>query len=211
MKRLPVLLFLLCTVMAGTDAAMAQPVKLGAATYFASPKTGDRVVPKAEMRTEAMLSKAAPTAQWYSTLLYSSKPEALFVQPITVRTTAQGLEFALPSKEVVDTERKDTVIQYPHRAPLLLSPVAFEPGPAKLAGAGDWSVNISMARGADDMQVTVAHGMPYAQINLSRGDLRLRLPQAAQRVGPVADAVCTHGRDLGEGFRQRMDCASPCG
>ena len=182
MKRLPIYLFSLCMVMAGAGSGLAQPVKLGAGTYLASPKTGDRAVPKAEFRTEAMLSRAAPSAQWYSTLLYSSKPEALFVQPITVRTTAQGLEFALPTKEVVDTERKDTVIQYPHRKPLLLSPVAFEPGPAKLAGAGDWSVNISMARGADDMQVSVAHGMPYAQVMLSRGDLRLRLPQAAQGV-----------------------------
>ena len=199
MKRLPVYLFSLCTVVANVGFALAQPVKLGAGTFYASPKAGDRSVPKAELRTDAMLARAAPTAQWYSTLLYNSKPEALFVQPITVRTTSQGLEFALPSKVVIDTERKDTVVQYPHRDPLILSPVAFEPGPAKLAGAGDWSVNISMARGVDDMQVTVAHGMPYAQVNLSRGDLRLRLPKAAQRVvagtGAKVLALSTAGKD----------------
>ena len=191
--------FALGLALCGTQGAQAQAVKLGAATYFATPKAGDRAVPKALMRTDAMLSKAAPSAQWYSSLLYSAKPEALFVQPITVRTTAQGLEFALPGKEVVATERLDTVIQYPHRAPLLLSPVAFSPGPAKLAGAGDWSVRISMASGADDMQVTVAHGMPYAQVTLSRGDLRLRLPQAPQRVVAGTDlqvlALALGGKD----------------
>jgi endoglucanase Acf2 len=188
MKLFTVYLATLCATYFGTHGALAQPVKLGAGTYYAAPKTGDRTVPKAQFRSDAMLVKAAPSAQWYSTLLYSDKPEAIFVQPITVRTTAQGLELALPSKEVIATERKDTAIQYPHRDPLLLSPVAFEPGPAKLAGTGDWSVSISMAHGADDMQVTVAHGMPYAQVNVSRGDLRLRLPKAVQRVVSGTDS-----------------------
>ena len=199
MKTLPACIASLCMAFAGPNPTFAQAVKLGAGSYFAAPKTGDRAVPKAQMRTEAMLGRAAPSAQWYSTLLYSAKPEALFVQPITVRTTAQGLEFALPTKEVVATERRDTVIQYPHRNPLLLSPVAFEPGPAKLAAAGDWSVQISMARGADDMQVAVAHGMPYAHITLSRGDLRLKLPAAAQSVvpGTAAQVLALHvlGKD----------------
>ena len=63
MKRLPIYLFSLCMVMAGAGSGLAQPVKLGAGTYLASPKTGDRAVPKAEFRTEAMLSRAAPSAQ----------------------------------------------------------------------------------------------------------------------------------------------------
>ncbi len=200
MKTLPACIASLCMAFAGPNPTFAQAVKLGAGSYFAAPKTGDRAVPKAQMRTEAMLGRAAPSAQWYSTLLYSAKPEALFVQPITVRTTAQGLEFALPTKEVVATERRDTVIQYPHRNPLLLSPVAFEPGPAKLAAAGDWSVQISMARGADDMQVTVAHGMPYAHITLSRGDLRLKLPGAAQSVVPGTAAQVLALRVLGKDY-----------
>ena len=199
MKSVPLLLLSACAVLFGAGVAQAQPVPLGAGNYFATPKGGDRVVPKAALRTDAMLQRAAPSAQWYSTLLYSTKPEALFVQPITVRTTAQGLEVALPSKEVVPTERQDTVIQYPHRDPLLLSPVAFTPGPAKLAGAGDWSVRVSMAQGADDMQFTVAHGMPYAHLLISRGDLRLRLPKAAQRVVTGTDAkvlaLSTAGKD----------------
>jgi endoglucanase Acf2 len=91
------------------------------------------------------------------------------------------LEFALPGKQVVPTERRDVEIHYAHRNPLLLSPVAFEPGTAKLAKAGDWSIDISMARGADDMRVTVAHGSPYAQLQLTRGDLRVKLPSAGER------------------------------
>lgn len=166
----------------------AQPVKLGAGTYFTAPKSGDRSVPKAVLRTQALLPTAAQSAQWYSTVLYNPKPEALFVQPITVRPTAQGLEFAYPSKEVLPTERRDTVIQYPHRNPLVLSPLAFEVGQSKIAKVGDWSVDISMARGADDMLATVAHGSPFAQVQISRGDVRVRLPSSGERFDDGTDA-----------------------
>ncbi len=168
--------------------AVAQPAKLGAGTYFLAPKGGDRMVPAAQFRTDALLKTAAQSAQWYSSVLYSATPEALFVQPLTVKTTAGGLELALPSKEVVPTERRDTEIRYPHRDPLIISPTAFEPGQPKLAKASDWAVDISMARGADQMLVTVAHGSPYAYVQLSRGDVRLRLPAAAERIEFAADA-----------------------
>jgi hypothetical protein len=166
----------------------AQPVKAGEGAYHLGPKAGDKGLPAAPLRTEAMLKQAAPTSQWYSTLIFNPKPFPIFVQPMTVRTTEQGFEMALPSKEVTPTDRRDTEVAYPHRDPLLLSPAGFESGPAKLAGVGDWSIDISMARGADDMRVTVAHGNPYAYIQLTRGDLRLRLPAAGERFDGGADA-----------------------
>ncbi len=164
----------------------AQPVKLGAATYLLAPKAGDAAPPAAPGRSGAMLQRAAPTNQWYSALLFNPKPEVLFVQPLTVQVTPAGLELALPSKEVVPTERRDVEIHYPHRDPIVLSPVDFEPGPATLAQASDWAVDIAMGRGADQMTATVAHGSPYAQLRISRGDMRLRLPAAAERMA-VAD------------------------
>ena len=168
--------------------AHAQPVKAGAGSYLVGPKGSDKGLPAAPLRTEAMLKKAAPTSQWYSTLIFNPKPFPIFVQPMTIRTTPTGFEMVLPSKEVTTTERRDTEVGYPHRDPLVLSPVAFEPGPAKLANTGDWSIDISFANGADDMRVTVAHGNPYAYLRLSRGDLRLRLPAAGERFDGGADA-----------------------
>lgn len=145
----------------------AQPVKLGAGAYHLSPQGADKSVPRAPYRTEAMLKRAAPTSQWYSTLAFSPKPEAIFVQPITVKAVPAGLEFALPTKEAVTTRRQDVEIIYPHRDPLLISPVAFEPGKAKLANFDDWSIDISMANGADEMLTTVARGNPYASLRVS--------------------------------------------
>ncbi len=167
--------------------ASAQWVKLGAGGYHLTPKGADKPVPQAPFRTEAMLKRAAPTSQWYSTLAFNAKPEAIFVQPITVKAVPSGLEFALPSKEAVETHRQDVEIRYPHRDPILISPMAFQPGKAKLANVDDWSIDISMANGADDLLVTVARGNPYASLRVTRGDLRLRLPAAAERLHAGAD------------------------
>ncbi len=182
-------LFLAAVLVTGALAsAAAQPVQQGAGTYYLSPKSGDKAPPVAPYRTEAMLKLAAPTNQWYSTLIFNPKPEALFAHPLTVKTTPAGLELALPSKQVVPTEFRETEIHYPHKDPLVISPVAFEPGPAKLARASDWAVDIAMDRGADQMQITTAHGSPYAHITLSRGDVRIKLPSAGERFANAADA-----------------------
>jgi endoglucanase Acf2 len=167
--------------------AAAQPVKLGAGTYFLAPKGSDKAMPPAPHRTEALLKQAAPTSQWYSTLVFAAKPEALFVQPITVKTTPAGLEFALPTKEVTPTWRRDVEIRYPHKDPLVISPVAFEPGPAKLAKVDDWSIEISMARGADEMRATVVRGNPFVPVMIGRGDARVRLPAAGERLAAATD------------------------
>ena len=175
-------------VFSACASASAQPVKIGAGAYLATPKGTDKEPPNAPFRTEAMLKLAAPTTQWYSTLIFNPKPEALFAHPLTVKATLAGLELALPSKQVVPTEFSTSEIHYPHRDPLVISPVDFEPGPARLARASDWAVDIAMDRGADQMRVTTAHGSPYAYITLSRGDVSVKLPADGERVANVTDA-----------------------
>ena len=167
---------------------LAQPVKTGAGAYLASPRGSDLPVPRATMRTPAMQGTAAQTNQWYSSLIFDPKPSVLYAQPLTVRAGPAGLEMALPSRLVVPTERRDVEIHYPHQDPLVLSPVAFDPEPARLAKASDWAIDIEMARGADRMLVTVGHGSPYAYFQLSRGDVRVRLPAAGERVETGMDA-----------------------
>ena len=159
----------------------AQPVKLGAGAYTLAPKGGDNAVPAAPFRTAEMLQQAAPTNQWYSALIFSAKPEALFAHPLTVLANSSGLELALPSKLVVPTERRDVEIHYPHTDPLLISPAAFVAGQPKLAKTGDWSIDIQWGQGASQMTATVAHGSPFASFELSQGDVRLRLPAPSVR------------------------------
>ncbi len=183
-KAYQLLLLVLCS---GLTGAIAQPVKLGAGTYYLAPRGGDKAPPKAYARTESMQKLAATTNQWYSTLLFNEKPDALFAHPLTYKTTAAGFEMALARKEVVPTVRRDVEIHYAHRDALVISPVAFAPEPAKLAAASDWAIDISMANGADQLLATVAHASPFAYFQLSRGDIRLRLPAAGERLDTAGD------------------------
>ena len=73
-------------------AAIAQPVKVGAGAYVLAPKAGAVSPPAAPGRTEAMMQRAAPTNQWYSTLIFNPQPEAIYAQPLSVKPTAAGLE-----------------------------------------------------------------------------------------------------------------------
>jgi endoglucanase Acf2 len=167
--------------------AWAQTVKAGAGAYWLSSQGSDKDVPAAPMRTEAMLKTAAQTNQWYSTLIFNRTPEVIFAQPLAVKAVPTGMEMSLPAKVVVPTERKDTEIHYPHQDPLLISPVAFEPGPAKLAKAGDWSIDIDMSRGTDRMLATIAHGSPFVFFHVSRGDVRVLTPAGSTRLPSAED------------------------
>jgi len=187
MSRMHRMLLLLLAAAFAWPGALAQPVRAGAGSYFLAPKGSEPRVPQAPMRTDDMLKTAAQTNQWYSTLLFNAQPEPIYAHPLTVRPTAAGFEVALPAKEVIPSERRDVEIHYAHKNPIVVAPTAFEPGPAKLARASDWAIDISMARGNDDMRVTVAHGSPYASFQISRGDVRLKLPAAGTRIESGAD------------------------
>ena len=168
--------------------ASAQTVKVGEAAYLLTPKSGERTPPDAPFRTPALLKTAAQTNQWYSTLIFNAKPEVIFAQPLTVKADTKGFEVALPSKEAISTVRRDVEIHYPHRDPLVLSPVGFALGQAKLAKASDWSIDIEMATGADALTATVSHGSPYVYFKLGRGDVRVQAPATATRVTGVPDS-----------------------
>ncbi|MEO5687775.1 MAG: glycosyl hydrolase [Burkholderiaceae bacterium] len=176
----PTLVLLLAASLAAP--AAAQRVKLGDGAYWLSTQGSDRDPPAAPNRTAALLATAAQTNQWYSSLIFSPTPEVIYAQPLSVRATPAGLELALPHKEVVPTARGDTEIHYPHRDPLVISAVAFAPGPSRLAKAGDWSIDIDQASGADHVVTTVAHGSPFVWLHVSRGDVRVRLPAAGERL-----------------------------
>ena len=155
----PLCLGLLCAC-AASFAVQAQTVKAGAGAYTLAPKAADRVVPAAPYRTPAMLKRAAPSNQWYSALVYSDKPEVLFAHPLTILPSSAGIEFALPSKTVVPTERRDVEIHYPHQDGLLLSPTGVTLERPKLANASDWAIDIAWGPNDVAMTATVAHGSP---------------------------------------------------
>ena len=171
-----------CLALAGAATGVhAQLEKVGAGAYSLAPKAADHAVPAAPYRTEAMRQRAAPSNQWYSALVYSAKPEVLFAHPLTILPSTAGIEFALPSKTVVPTERRDVEIHYPHQDGLLLSPLGQALERPVLAQASDWAIDIAWGAKTPAMTATVAHGSPFVSLRIAQGDVRLQVPPGATR------------------------------
>jgi endoglucanase Acf2 len=166
--------------------AQTQTINLGLGAYTLRPKGQDPRPPAAPFRTPELQKQAAPTNQWYSTLVFHEKPEAIFAHPLSVKATAEGLEVALPRQEVVPTERKDVEIHYAHKQPVRVSSESFTAGKAKLARVSDWSIDISQANGSDQFLSTVTHGSPYVYFQTNRGNLRIDLPNVGQKIGALS-------------------------
>ncbi len=181
--------------------ALAQStLSVGSGQVLLAPRTTDNKPPPAIGLTDAMKKQAVATNQWYSGLIFSTQPEVLFAHPYTVKAPATGFELALPTRQVIPTERKDTEIHYPHRAPLVISPLAFKPSQGKLAKASDWAIDIAMGSGGDTFNLTVAHGSPYVYGRVSRGPVGFQAAPDAQRVPLSTDARVLTLRSGGQTF-----------
>ncbi len=83
---------------------LAQPtMSVGAGQVLLAPRTADNSPPPALGLADSMKGQAVPTNQWYSSLIFNPKAEALFAQPYTVRAAATGFELALPTRQVIPT------------------------------------------------------------------------------------------------------------
>ena len=184
-RRLAVCLLNVCgwaSLLTSAPMAHAQNVQVGSGSYAVQPKGKDPRPPAAPFRTPELMNQAAPTNQWYSTLIFHEKPEAIFAHPLSVKPTSSGIEVALPRQEVVPTERQDVEIHYAHKNPILVSSPSLNLGKAKLARKSDWSIDISQAHGSDQLLTTVTHGSPYVYFQISRGQLRIDLPSEGQKI-----------------------------
>lgn len=184
----------------GLASHAADVVQRGSGAWRTQVSSADNPVPAAPFRTAAMLERAAPTNQWYSSVMFTRWSEVLHAVPLTAKASAKGLEVGYPQKTVVPTERKDVEILYPHKAEITLRPLGFEPKAALLAGHSDWAVDIAFEAEKNTMLTTVAHGSPFVYAQLTQGDLSLDLASsltgslwpADPRVLLVRDATKTY-------------------
>ena len=184
----------------GMASHAADVVQRGSGAWRTQVSSADNPVPAAPFRTAAMLERAAPTNQWYSSVMFTRWSEVLHAVPLTAKASAKGLEVGFPQKTVVPTERKDVEILYPHKAEITLRPLGFEPKAALLAGHSDWAVDIAFEAEKNTMLTTVAHGSPFVYAQLTQGDLSLDLASsltgslwpADPRVLLMRDAIKTY-------------------
>ena len=167
-------------LMAALAAQANEVVAIGAGGWRTQPSRSDNPVPQAPYRTQEMLRRAAPTNQWYSSVMFTRWSEVLHAVPLSAKATSQGLEVGYPQKSIVPTDRRDVEVIYRHTPDLTLRPQAFQPEAALLAGHSDWAVDIAFQSGDQSLTTTVAHGSPFVFVRLSQGDLVLDLGPGMQ-------------------------------
>ena len=85
---------------AGAVSAAAPDVTLGLAATTPSSTESDGVLPVAEYVTGEAAGKAAPTNQWYSSVMFQRWSQPLHAHPMTYRATRAGLR-ARPAVEAL--------------------------------------------------------------------------------------------------------------
>ncbi|MDI9335744.1 MAG: glycosyl hydrolase [Gammaproteobacteria bacterium] len=154
--------------------------KVGAGGWRLQASSGDRPAPNALYRSQQLLNTAAPTNQWYSSVMFTRWSEVIHSHPLSLKATESGMEIGLPRKTIIPTERKDVEVDYTHEADILVSAAEFQADGAFLAGRGDWSVDISLENKQDRLLMTTAHGSPFVYGTISKGDILIKLNSTFQ-------------------------------
>jgi endoglucanase Acf2 len=169
---------------AGVASAAAPVVALGQGGYHTSLDKSDGVLPVAEFVTGEAAGKAAPTNQWYSSVMFQRWSQPLHAHPMTYRATEQGFELGLPTKRFADV-KGSLELSYPHVPAIVVAPKGFKPADARLSKFSDWLAQVSMAAGpGESLTATVLHGSPFSYYEISTGDVRFKL---AARDAVLAD------------------------
>ncbi len=189
-------LTLLLTVGPAAASAPDGAVAVGLGTYYTKPRSGifglgaDPTPPMAEYRSGDALGKAAPTNQWYSSVMFQRWSQPIHAHPMTYRATEEGFELGLPTQQVaVEDKGRKVEVRFPHVAAVVVAPLAFKPRDARLSGFSDWLAQISMASAeGESLKVTVLHGSPFSYYECSKGDVRFRLASAPQVLSDPRDS-----------------------
>lgn len=194
LARVAVAALLLPSVTGTTAAAADSGVAIGLGHYHTKPLGGllgpEVEPPAAEYRTGVAATRAAPTNQWYSSVMFQRWSQVIHAHPMTYRATEAGFEIGLPTKHLaVEDNGSKREMRYVHAAALTVSPVAFKPADARLANFSDWLAEISFAGGADALKATVLHGSPFSYYECSRGDLRVRIAGAPRLLWDPRDGT----------------------
>lgn len=176
-------------LLGSTGAAVAGPdgtVSLGLGSYYSAPKSDERPARPDFMGGE-LQGRAAPTSQWYSSIVFKNPSYPIHAHPMTYRAVADGFEIGQPSKLLHVINKIQREVRYPHAAAIKVVPLGFKPGVARLTRASDWLARISMAgAGGEVFDATVLHGSPFSYFDCSTGDVLFRLagkPESSSGAG----------------------------
>ena len=144
-------------------------LQLGKAKLRSVPSIGDSSVPEAKYRNTDIAKRAAPTNQWYSSIMYQPFGDTIYAVPVAVKPSAKGFEFSQPVKQMF-YPADNVEVHYLHTNDLQIRLHDSEATQANLADYSDWAVSVDLIYANARLKATVAHGSPYAYFEIDGGD-----------------------------------------
>ena len=137
--------------------------------------------PVAAFVSDAAARQAAPTNQWYSSVLFERWSHPIHAHPMTYRAGEGGFELGLPTRTVV-ANKGLREIDYDHVAALTVSLDGIAPHDARLSRSSDWLAEFSLAdHEGRALKATVLHGSPFSYLEAGTATVRFHL-RAAPRL-----------------------------
>ncbi len=163
----------------GAQAAVAR-VQVGQGAYDTAPRRGlfhaEGVPPAPIYRSGPAATRAAPTSQWYSSVMFTNKPYPIYAQPMAYRVTRQGLELGLPNGRADSPDKLIHEVRYPFVPAVVVTPLAIHAKAATLNDFSDWLAQFAWRGAAGGVfTATVLHGSPFSYFHCSQGDVRIAL------------------------------------
>ena len=173
---------------AGTALAATPDATVGLGGYHTKLKGGD-ALPVAEFVSGEAAGKAAPTNQWYSSVMFQRWSQVIHAHPMTYLATEEGFELGLPAKRFANVGGS-LEVSYAHAPAIVVAPLGFKPNDARLSKFSDWLAQVSMAAGAgESLTATVLHGSPFSYYESSTGDVRFRFAAKPDIFSDPTDAA----------------------
>ena len=174
---------------AALSLAASPDATVGLGGYYARLKGGDGTLPVAQFVSGEAAGKAAPTNQWYSSVMFQRWSQPLHAHPMTYRATEEGFEIGLPAKRFADVDGS-LEVSYAHAPAIVVAPLGFKPKDARLSKFSDWLAQVSMTAGpGESLTATVLHGSPFSFYEASTGDVRFRLAAKPEVFSDPTDAA----------------------
>ncbi len=176
------LLILMCTL---SRPATSQTVSVGAGSYSTSLPSG-AVGPQNSSgqglspKVTSDFSLPIQTNDFWSSLIYPffSVPHSnvMYAHPVNAKAVANGLEIGYTSEHVFAAN--DYLYPYSHQLTVGVS--GLSASNTETQSYGDWTVTAQWEDGANAMEATLGHGLPYVFFKISGGDAVVTPAAAAQ-------------------------------
>lgn len=114
----------------------------------------------------------APTNRWWSSLLWTAFSEPIYAGPLSYQARPDGLALGYPRMTVTEDG-----FAMPFVADLVVGPQDFAAEAARVAGFGDFTVEVLWEEHSTDgtrlLHATLVQGLPYAYLHVAGGPVQV--------------------------------------